>query len=59
MTISRENLDHRDVDLSDVVSSRRLSLARPGRFLRNEFLKPLDLSVYALARVRSASRGRV
>ena len=59
MTISRENLDRRGVDLSDVVSGRRLPPAHPGRFLRDEFLKPLDLSVYALAKALHVPRPRL
>ena len=59
MTISRENLDRRGVDLSDVVSGRRLPPVHPGRFLRDEFLKPLDLSVYALAKALHVPRPRL
>ena len=44
---------------SDVVSGRRLPPAHPGRFLRDEFLKPLDLSVYALARALHVPRPRL
>ena len=41
------------------MSGRRLPPAHPGRFLRNEFLKPLDLSVYALARALRVPRPRL
>lgn len=59
MTVSREDLDRRDVDLSRVVAGRRLPPVHPGRFLRDEFLTPLDLSVYALARALNVPRPRL
>lgn len=58
MTISRENVDRRAVDFSDVTSGRRLPPVHPGRFLRDEFLAPLGISVYALAKaLMSPGRG--
>ncbi len=59
MTISREDVDRRGVDFSDVASGRRLPPVHPGQFLRDEFLKPLELSVYALARALNAPRPRL
>ncbi len=59
MTITREDVDRRAVDYSDVASGRRLPPVHPGRFLRDEFLAPLDLSVYALARALSVPRPRL
>ena len=46
MTIKREDLDRRTVDISDVVSGRRLPPIHPGLILRDEFLIPMEISVY-------------
>ena len=59
MSISREDVDRRAVDYADVTSGRRLPPVHPGRFLRDEFLEPLDLSVYALARALNVPRPRL
>ena len=58
-TIKREEMDRREVDVSDVVSGRRLLLVHPGAILRDEFLSPMDLSVYRLAKAIKVSRPRV
>jgi addiction module HigA family antidote len=52
MAIRREDLDNGCVDLSDVVDSRRapMKLAHPGAILKHEFLKPLGVSAYRLAK---------
>ena len=57
-TIRRENIDRRVLDISDVVSGRRLSSIHPGEILRDEFLIPMDLSVYALAKAIKVPRSR-
>ena len=49
MTIEREDVDRQRIDFSDVVSGR-LAPVHPGEVLRDEFLTPLALSVYQLAR---------
>ena len=49
MAIEREDVDGQQVDFSDVASGRRLPPVHPGEILRDEFLKPLDLSVSQLA----------
>ena len=59
MTISREDVDRRAVDYTDVTSGRRLPPVHPGRFLRDEFLEPLDLSVHALAKALGVPRPRL
>ncbi len=59
MTIDREELDRRRVDLSDVVSGQRLHPVHPGTILRDEFLEPMELSVYRLARDIKVSRPRL
>ena len=58
-TIKREDMDRREVDFSDVVSGRRLLLVHPGAILRDEFLSPMDLSVYRLAKAIKVSRPRL
>ena len=59
MGIKREAVDRRQIDSSDVSTGRRLPPVHPGEILRDEFLKPMDLSVYALARALGISRPRL
>ena len=59
MTIKREDVDRREVDFTDVASGRRLPPMHPGEILRNEFLTPMDLSVYRLAQKIKISRPRL
>jgi addiction module HigA family antidote len=59
MTIKREDLDRDRVDLADVTTGRRIPAARPGHILRDEFLAPIGLSVYALAKAINVPRSRV
>ncbi len=59
MAIDREELDRLRVDLSDVTSGRRLHPVHPGIILRDEFLNPMGLSVYRLARDIKVSRPRL
>ena len=59
MTIEREDVDRRKVNFSDVASGRRLPPVHPGEVLRDEFLKPMELSVYRLAREIGVSRPRL
>ncbi len=56
MTIKREDLDRRAVNFSDVATERLLPPVHPGEILRDEFLRPLGLSVYRLARALKISR---
>ena len=59
VTIERDDIDRRQVDFSDVASGRRLPPVHPGEILRDEFLKPMELSVYRLARALRISRPRL
>ena len=59
MGIKREAVDRRQIDFSDVSTGRRLPPVHPGEILHDEFLKPMDLSVYALARALGISRPRL
>jgi addiction module HigA family antidote len=59
MVIKREDIDSRQVDLSDVQSGRRLPPVHPGEILRDEFLTPMNISVYKLANAIKAPRSRV
>ena len=58
MTIKREDIDSRQVDLSDVVTGKRLPPVHPGEILRDEFLEPMGLSVYELAKAITVPRSR-
>ena len=59
MTIDREELDRLRIDFSDVATGRRLPPVHPGAILRDDFLKPMELSVYRLARELKVSRPRL
>ena len=59
MTIKREELDRREVDFSGVASGRRLPPVHPGEILRDEFLTPMEISVYRLAQAIKVSRPRL
>ena len=58
MTIKREELDRREVDFSDVASGR-LPPVHPGEILRDEFLTPMEISVYRLAQEIKVSHPRL
>ncbi len=66
MTISRHDVVQRAVDFSDVAAPGHLPPVHPGEILRDDFLRPLGLSVYRLAqalripwpRVNDIVRGR-
>jgi addiction module HigA family antidote len=52
MSIRRDDLDAGRIDLVDVIDSRRAPMkpVAPGDFLRTEFLTPMGLSAYRLAK---------
>jgi addiction module HigA family antidote len=52
MTIRRDDLDAGRVDLADVIDTRRppMKPVPPGEILRTEFLNPMKLSAYRLAK---------
>ncbi|MBT4491321.1 MAG: HigA family addiction module antidote protein [Rhodospirillaceae bacterium] len=58
MPIRREDVDGGEIDLSDVTGGRRLPAIHPGEILRDEFLRPLDISVYRLANAIKVPRSR-
>jgi hypothetical protein len=51
MTIRREDLDAGRIDLSEVVDgdAQPIGPIHPGEILKEEFLEPYGMSVYALA----------
>ncbi len=59
MSIKREDIDKGAVDFSDVRSGRRLPPIHPGAILRDEFLTPMEISVYELANAIKAPRTRI
>ena len=59
MTIRREELDAGRVDLKEVATGKRIPLAHPGEILREDFLEPMGISVYALANSIKVPRSRV
>ena len=52
-------MDRTRVDFSDVATGRRLSPVHPGAILRDDFLRPMELSVFRLARDIKVSRPRM
>jgi antitoxin HigA-1 len=52
-------LDAGRIDFADVTTGKRLPLTHPGEILRDDFLMPMKISVYALARAIKVPRSRV
>ena len=52
MSIRREDLDEGRIDLSSVIDARRAAMkpVHPGAILKHEFLDPLGVSAYRLAK---------
>jgi len=59
MAIKRETLEAGRIDFSTVATGRKLRAIHPGEILRDEFLTPLDLSVYGLAEIVNVPRSRL
>ena len=59
MTITREDLASGRVDFSDVSTGEMLPVVHPGDVLREEFLKPIQLSVYELKKALKVPRSRL
>lgn len=59
MTTKREDIDKGAIDFSDVRSGRCLPPVHPGTILRDEFLTPMKISVYELAKAIKVPRSRV
>src|SRR6185369_1810084 len=61
MKVRREDLDHGRIDLSDVIDPRRAPMRslHPGLILKQEFLDPLGVSAYRLAKDVSVPINRV
>ncbi len=58
MTIKREDIDSHQFDFSEVTTGKRLPPIHPGEILREEFLKPMTLSVYEFANTINVPRSR-
>ena len=59
MTIKREDIETGKIDFSDITTGRRLPAVHPGDVLKTEFLEPLSLSVYQLAKDLKVQRSRL
>ena len=59
MAIKREDIDAGRIDFRDVSIGKRISPTHPGEILREEFLNPMGVSVYALAKAIKVPRSRV
>ncbi len=58
-SIKREDLDSGRIDFKDVATGKRIAPSHPGEILRDEFLEPMEVSVYALANAVKVSRSRL
>ncbi len=59
MSIKREDLDAARIDFADVTTGKRLPLIHPGEILRDDFLRPMKISVYTLAQSIKVPRSRM
>lgn len=59
MSIRREDLDVGRIDFAEVATGKRLPLIHPGEILRDDFLRPMKISVYTLAQAIKVPRSRV
>jgi addiction module HigA family antidote len=59
VTIKREDLDAGRIDFAEVTTGKRLPLIHPGEILRDDFLKPMTLTVYTLAKAIKVPRSRL
>ncbi len=59
MTIKREDLDAGRVEVKDVITGKRIPPVHPGEILREDFLEPMGVSVYALAKAIKVPRSRI
>ncbi len=57
MTITREELAQ--IDFADMVTGETIPLTTPGDVLRAEFMQPLGLSAYALAKATGVPANRI
>ena len=59
MSVKRTDLDADRVDFKRVATGRRLPLIHPGEILKDDFLDPMEISVYALAKAVNVPRSRL
>ena len=59
MSIKRVDVDAGKVDFKDVVTGKKVPPTHPGEILREDFLGPLGISVYALAKAIRVPRSRI
>jgi antitoxin HigA-1 len=59
MAVKREDIDTGRINFSDVSSGKRLPLIHPGEILRDDFLRPMKITVYTLAQAIKVPRSRL
>ena len=59
MSIKREDLNAGRVDFKGVTSGRKLAPIHPGEILRDDFLNPMKISVYTVAKAIKVPRSRI
>lgn len=57
MTIKREKLNK--IDFSDIATGRRLAPVHPGEVLTNDFIEPLGITRYRVAKAMGVPQRRV
>lgn len=57
MTINRTQLQ--EIDFSDVVTGKLIAAVAPGQILKTEFLDPLEISQYRLAKLLGVPAQRI
>ena len=59
MSVKRTDVDAGRIDFKRVATGQRLPLVHPGEILQADFLHPMEISVYALAKAVHVSRSRL
>jgi addiction module HigA family antidote len=59
MSIKREDCDAGRIDYAGITTGKRLPPIHPGEILRDDFLRPMKISVYTLAQALKVPRSRV
>ena len=59
MSIKREDVDAGRIDFGEIATGERIPSVHPGKILREDFLEPMGISVYALAKAIKVPRSRV
>ncbi len=59
MSVKRTDVDAGRIDFKRIATGQRLPLVHPGEILQADFLHPMEISVYALAKAVHVPRSRL